>query len=241
MSSGKRRRDGGGSSNNDDQEKRYKRARADRGNDDDDDDDDDGPLEYHERGQTRSGQRFAKANVGHFGSIDELLASHSRLLDLESAVSTRIYRIGPRGGNLIQATLRYSVRHDNIRQSLLDNFIRLFREHSENREDGFEVIVTFNAILANADRTSFSVFYGHDYRANNPVGAATELKYMDRSYTVRTLGDVARLPTTFDFDRLAEAHRHFFEDASGVTIARFLNVVYLVYRYVRVRAARRQQ
>ena len=117
---------------------------------------------------------------------------------------------------------------------MLDNFIRLFREHTENREDGFEVIVTFNAVLSNADRTSFSVFYGHDYRAGNQIGAAPELRYMDRSYLVRTLGDVRRLPTAFDFDRLAEAHRHFFAE-SGVSIARFLNIVYLVYRYVRVR------
>ena len=206
------------------------------GNDDDDDDDDDQyfDLTYQERGQTRSGRRFAQANVGHFGSIAELLASHQRLLDLEAAVSTRIFRIGPHGGNLIQATFRYSVRHENIRQSLLDNFIRLFREHTENREDGFEVIVTFNAVLSNADRTSFSVFYGHDYRAGNQIGAAPELRYMDRSYLVRTLGDVRRLPTAFDFDRLAEAHRHFFAE-SGVSIARFLNIVYLVYRYVRVR------
>lgn len=202
-----------------------------------DDGDDGEELEYLERGQTRSGHRFAVANVGYYETIPDLLASHRRLLELESSMSTRIFRIGPRSGNLIQATLRYSVNNENIRASLLDNFISLFREHTENREDGFEVIVTFNAVLANADRTSFSVFYGHDYRADNRLGAASELRYMDRSYTVRTLGDVSRLPTTFDFERLAEAHRHFFAQ-SGVSIARFLNVVYLVFRYVRVTARR---
>ena len=194
-------------------------------------------LTYQERGQTRSGRRFAQANVGHYGSIGELLASHQRLLDREAAVSSRIFRIGPSGGNLIQATLRYSVRHENIRQSLLDNFIRFFREHTENRTDGFEVIVTFNAVLANADRTSFSVFYGHDYRAENQIGAAPELRYGGRSYLIRTLGDVQRLPTAFDFEQLAETHRHFFAE-SGVSIARFLNIVYLVYRYVRVQRRR---
>ena len=44
-------------------------------------------LTYQERGQTRSGRRFAQANVGHYGSIGELLASHQRLLD---RVSRRI-------------------------------------------------------------------------------------------------------------------------------------------------------
>ena len=63
------------------------------------------------------------------------------------------------------------------------------------------------------------------------AGAAPKLSYCSTSYLIRTLGDVYRLPVEFDFDALAEAHRHSFEQ-SGVRIARFLNVVYLVYRYV---------
>jgi len=193
-------------------------------------------LEYIERGRTRSGKRFALANVGHYPSIGSLLADHERLLELETPISTRVFRVGAHTGNLIQATLRYSVRHDNIADSLLDNFIRLFREHTENREDGFEVIVTFNAVLRNSDSTSYSIFYGHDFRAGNLAGAAPELRYRS-AYLVRTLGDVGKLPTTFNFDQLAEAHRHSFEE-SGVSIARFLNVVYLVYRYVKLKGRR---
>jgi len=192
--------------------------------------------EYQERGQTRSGRRFAQANVGHYPSIQALLADHERLLERETPMTTRVFRIGAATGNLIQATLRYSVRHNNIGESLMNNFIRLFREHSESRNDGFEVIVTFNAVLRNSDSTSFSVFYGHDFRAGNLAGAAPELRYRS-AYLVRTLGDVANLPVEFDFDRLAEAHRHSF-DQSGVSIARFLNIIYLVYRYVRVRPRR---
>jgi len=189
---------------------------------------------YRERGATRSGRRFAQANVGHYTSLERLLAGHRRLLELESETSTRIFRLGSDQGSLIQSTLRFSVRHPNLRQALLQRFSELFREHTEGRFSGFEVVVTFNAVLSNPEGTSFSVFYGHDFRAGNLAGAAPELSYRSREYLVRTLGDVARLPVEFDFDRLAEDHRHAFEQ-SGVRIARFLNIIYLVYRYVSVR------
>lgn len=191
---------------------------------------------YHERGQTRSGRRFAQLNVGYFPSIPRLLAARPRLLEAEAASSDKVFRLGTNQGWLVQTTLRFSVHHSNLRQSLLRQFVQLFRQHSEGRESGFEVVVTFNAILSNPEGTSFSVFYGHDFRAGNLAGAAPELGY-GSTYLVRTLGDVARLPTTFDFERLAETHKHSFEQ-SGVHIARFLNVVYLVFRYVPI--SRRQ-
>ena len=194
---------------------------------------------WFERGYTRSGRRFAQGNVGYYPTIQHLLAHHPRLLQREEAISNRVFRIGANQGSLIQTTIRFSVRHDNIREALLDHFSRLFAEHNEGREDGFEVTVTFNAVLSNAEGTSFSLFYGHDFRAGNLPGAAPELRY--QTSLVRTLGDVARLPVTFDFERLAEAHRHSFEN-SEVHVARFLNIIYLVCRYVSInRRAQRQQ
>jgi len=184
---------------------------------------------YAERGETRSGRRFAQRNFGHYPSLRHLEAAHPRLLQLEAPLSQRGFRIGVNRGTLVQATLRFSTRHPNIRAGLLDHFAQLFQEHVEDTESGFEVVVTFNAALSNAQSNSFSVFYGHDFRANNVAGAAPELSHS--TYFVRTLGDVGRLPVEFNFEELAEAHRHAFEQ-SGVHIAKFLSVVYLVYRYV---------
>lgn len=191
-----------------------------------------------ERGQTRSGRRWAQANFGHYPTLRHLLEARALLLRPEAVISQRVFEIGPNRGHLIQATLRFSTRHPNIRAALLEHFARLFQEHVEERESGFEVVVTFNAALSNAAGTSFSVFYGHDFRAGNVAGAAPELTY--NTYLVRTLGDVGRLPVNFDFEQLAEAHRHSFSD-SGVHIARFLNIVYLVYRYVPVTRYRARQ
>jgi len=189
-----------------------------------------GRADYEERGQTRSGRRFAQANVGHYGSVAELLRHHQRLLELESPISLRYFRVGRDQGSLLQATLRFSVQHSNIRQSLLVHFTSLFREHVEGSRTGFEVLVTFNAVLGTREGDSFSVFYGHDYRAGNLLGASPELRY-GRPYVVRTLADVARLPVRFDFEALANAHRHSFAH-SGVRVERFLNIVYLVYRFM---------
>jgi len=187
-------------------------------------------MVYEERGHTRSGRQFAQGNVGHFTSVAQLRAHHWRLLELETTLNQRLFEVGADQGWLIQATLRYSIRNERIRTSLLERFVRLFREHNEGRESGFEVLVTFNAILSNADGTSFSVFYGHDYRAGNFGGGAPELRYRS-TYLVRTVGDAARIPVDFNYEELAEAHRHMFEK-SGVHIHSFLNIVYLVYRYV---------
>lgn len=185
---------------------------------------------HQEKGETRSGRRFVQANFGnHYTSVLRAEAAHPRLLELESALSQRVFRVGVNRGNLIQTTLRFSVRHQNIRAALLDHFARLFQEHVEEPNAGFEVVVTFNAVLSNAAGDSFSVFYGHDYRAGNVAGAAPELSHS--SHFVRTLGDVARLPVIFNFEELAEAHRHSFE-RSGLHVAKFLSVVYLVYRYL---------
>ena len=185
---------------------------------------------YAERGQTRSGRRFAKANFGHFSSLNELLSRHEKLLVPFAQPSTRYFEIGVNQGSLMQTTIHFSADFTKIKQKLLRTFLELFAEHTEEFNSGFEVLVTFNAVLSNPEGTSFSVFYGHDYRAGNLLGASPELRYGD-PYIVRTLGDVAQLPTVFNFEELAHAHRYAFQH-SGVRIARFLNVVYLVYRFI---------
>lgn len=192
-------------------------------------------MAYAERGATRSGRRFAQANVGHFGSLKELLARHQRLLEPFTAPSTRYFSIGRHQGSLMQTTIRFSSSYKSVKEKLLFAFVELFRQHAEDSDSGFEVVVTFNAVLSNPENTSFSVFYGHDYRAGNLLGASPELRHGE-AHIVRTIGDVSALPTTFDFEELARAHRYSF-DNSGVRVAKFLNIVYLVYRFIPPRKA----
>ena len=187
-------------------------------------------AEYVERGTTRSGRRFAQANFGHFASINEVLSRHHKLLEPFSGPSVKYYSVGNYRGNLMHATLRFATNYPNIKEQLLFSFVNFFRQHTEDSDSGFEVVVTFNAILSNHEGTSFSVFYGNDYRAGNLLGASPELRH-GRPHIVRTIGDVSALPSTFDFEEVARAHRYSFEH-SDVRVARFLNVVYLVTRFI---------
>jgi hypothetical protein len=56
--------------------------------------------------------------------------------------------------------------------------LELFRQHSQNSREGFEVVVTFNAVLTNQTQTSYSVFYGQDFWACNDSGATPKLKQL---------------------------------------------------------------
>jgi hypothetical protein len=71
-----------------------------------------------------------------------------------------------------------------------------------------------------------------DHRANagQTGGAAPELKYGE-TVIVKTLSDVKKIPSTFDFDQLVQTHRHAFENSS-VYVHRFINIVYLIYRFI---------
>jgi len=198
------------------------------------------PRKYVERGTLRSGGRFAKTNAGYFATLSQLLEAHPKLLEEVSPLSLRYVSVGEAdGGSLLQATLRFSTSCQTIGRHLLRTFMRLFREHTEGPHSGFEVLVTFNAVLTNRERNSFSVFYGHDYRADNLAGAAPELRYGEDAIYVSNLSHVGLIPSSFDFERLAVAYRHAF-DQSDLRVERFLNVVYLIYRYVPPPATRQK-
>ncbi len=184
-----------------------------------------------DRGLLRSGARYAARNNPHYSSLSELLSHHRRLLDPAPAVTTRGVRIaGLNSGSLLQTTVRLPFGSAAAEQTLRDLFVDLLREHSESADSGFEVVVTFNAVLTNATETTFSLFYGQDHRASNVAGAAPELRY-GTTFRVRSLLDVGSVPSSFDADELVRAHRHAFEN-SNVHIYAFLNVVYLVYRFI---------
>lgn len=190
-----------------------------------------------ERGSTRSGGRFAKRNQPHHATLRELLQRHPKLLSPEPSVSTQLFRLGRAGAwrgrdlTLVQTAVRFPADHPDPSGFLRQVFLDLFREHTidpASADDGFEVVTTFNAVLSNAQGTSFSVFYGHDYRADNFSGAAPELR-AGSPVMVRSLADVSKIPTKFDLEALASSHRQQFEK-SGVRIERILNVVHLIYR-----------
>jgi hypothetical protein len=188
-------------------------------------------IEQIERGFLRSGTRFAARNNPYYASVAELMSHHRRLTATEPAVTTRSTRIaGLKFGSLLQTTVRFRMDSSVIVSTLRTVFFDLFREHEESGSSGFEVVVTFNAILTNQDASSFSMFYGHDHRADNVAGAAPELKFGGTTI-IRTLLDLDTIPTHFDGEQLLRAHRHAF-DNSNVRIHSFVNVVYLIYRFI---------
>ena len=187
------------------------------------------PVE--ERGATRSGARFAARNVPYYSSVRELLSHHRQLLAPGPVVATRYAAVGSSRGTLLQTTVRFSSESPNIREGLRAVFAGLFRQSSERVGEGFEVVVSFNAILSDSSSTSFSVFYGHDYgsRRSTAGGVHGDLRY-GSSFLVTGPDDVDDLPVSFDFERLTQAHRLSFQN-SDVRVARFINIVYLVYQY----------
>lgn len=187
-----------------------------------------------ERGATRSGARFAARNVPFYASVRELLSHHQQLLQYGPVVSTRHAAVGSSRGTLMQTTIRFRPDHPNLRQGLRTVFSNLFRllpQGSVRGSDGFEVVVTFNAIVTDSAGTSYSVFYGHDYgsAASSGGGVRRDLRY-GGSFLVLEPDDVDNLPVAFDFERLAQTQRLSFEN-SDLRVVRFLNVVYLAYQY----------
>jgi len=185
-----------------------------------------------ERGNLRSGTRFAARNLNYYPTVKELLEHHKRLLSHQPAITTRATRIaGLNFGSLLQTTVRFRFNSTVIKPTLRAVFFNLFREHTPGADTGFEVVVTFNAILASTgEQTTYSIFYGHDHRADNLSGAAPELKY-GATTVVRFLSDVDIIPTNFEQEALIASHRRAFE-SSNVRIHEFINIVYLIYRFV---------
>jgi hypothetical protein len=185
-----------------------------------------------ERGSLRSGARFAARNRPHYSSYRELISHHSRLLENEPAITHRVARIADsRSGNLIQTTVRFRFDSPLIYSTLREVFNELFREHEESSTEGFEVVVTFNAVLTDQESSTFSLFYGQDHRASNDSGAAPELSY-GSTLVVRSMLDVGQIPTSFDSETLVRSHRSAFAH-SNVSVHSFVNVIFLIYRYVR--------
>lgn len=183
--------------------------------------------EPQERGQLRGGARFAARNAPYYSSLRELLSRHQRLLEQGPAVATRYASVA--GGTLLQTTARFRADHPSIRQELVRIFADLFRQQNQGSGSGFEVAVTFNAILASRDNQSFSLFYGQDYRRSSEAGTHSALTF-GSPVRVENLLQVHRIPQEFDFDELLQHHRGAFE-SSDVYVFRFLNVVYLIYQY----------
>jgi len=183
--------------------------------------------ENQERGQLRGGVRFAARNSPYCSSLRVLLSRHQRLLEHNPAVATRYANVA--GGTLLQTTVRFRSDHPSIRQDLTRIFSDLFRQQDRNSGSGFEVAVTFNAVLATRDEQSFSIFYGQDYRRSSETGTHSGLTF-GPSVRVENLLQVHRIPHEFDFEELLRHHRGAFE-SSDVFVVRFLNVVYLIYQY----------
>ena len=85
-------------------------------------------------------------------------------------------------------------------------------------------------MTSSAEQTTYSLFYGHDQRADNLSGAAPELKY-GATTVIRFLSDIDTIPVSFEQESLIAAHRRAFESLN-VRIHEFINIVYLIYHFV---------
>ena len=189
-----------------------------------------GAIDEFFRGATRSGARFTVRNQPHYSSLRQLVSHHRRLFDTRPVVTTNWAAVGSSSAGLLrQTTIRFAAGHADIAGDLRQIFLDLFRTSGVG--DGFEVITTFNVVLSNHQSTSFSVFYGHDYRQDSKTGSHEGLTH-GRPVLVSGLDDVSNLPTSFDFESLSRLHRQAFQD-SDVRVVKFLNIVYLVYQYRR--------
>lgn len=195
---------------------------------------------YKERGALRSGKRFAALNKPYPSTEAELLRRHQKLLEPKAGPFTRRFRIGNNLGDITQTVIRYSPSFLNIATDLRNSFHVLFREAGgEDPRAGFEVSVTFNAILTNQDGTSFSVFYGQDYKPTSDHGVSERLKGTDNSVLVQYLRDIKNIPTSFDLQKVIESSRMAFL-SSNVRIHKIINIVYLIYRFVQGKAGTRR-
>ena len=156
----------------------------------------------------------------------ELLSHHQRLLEPGPVVSTRYVQVSR--GVILQTCARFRSDHPNIRGGLTKVLIELFRE-LENSDEGLEVTITFNAILADKDFTTFSLFYGQDYGEQSLEGAHSKLGF-SKPVIVRNLLHLRRIPTEFDLEDLVRQFSLAFE-SSDIVVARLLNVVYLIHHY----------
>ena len=182
-----------------------------------------------ERGTTRSGRIYASRNKAYYSSEKEALQRHSRLTDPIPAITTRHMSVGNSSVlKLTQTTARFVFNSSYVKDTLRRLFVKLITTYPASSNTGYEVVVTFNALLADEKASTYTVFYGHDHRTENDRGASRELGFGD-TIIVKSLSDVAKIPTSFDHEQLLATHRDAFRD-SGVRIVRFLNVVYLVYR-----------
>lgn len=134
------------------------------------------------RGLTRSGKAYIRQNLSYYNSIQELKSHHTRLFNENLAVSSRFVRLTNRAV-VNQTTARTIFNNSNNFQRIDSVFEDLFSQINQSAEfHGFECVITFNAILANKELSSFSVFYGVDFRETNEAGSAPELRYPCKSY-----------------------------------------------------------
>lgn len=107
---------------------------------------------YEQKPRRRRNRVYAK-------SLKELLRRHKRLTKNPVVISTRESRI-PKipFGSLLTTVVRFHVSVKNKQDILRDLFFDLFREHSESQHEGFEVVVTFNAVLENQVSSFFYFF-----------------------------------------------------------------------------------
>jgi len=79
-----------------------------------------------------------------------LLSHHEKLLQPEPRIFTDEVAISNlTGERLLSSQITFRSDHQTIKKDLKRYFFDLFREYGESSSGGFEVVITFNAVLYN--------------------------------------------------------------------------------------------
>ena len=120
------------------------------------------------------------------------------------------------------ATLRIRYTEPDYKQHLRRMFSKLFEVFGYGQD--WETTVTCNVVLKGTAKPTFSFWYGMDFGTKDYSMQSDEME--SHFVTVRTTGDVEKLPTNFTVEDFADAFYNFHED-SDVTIHSVVNVCYL--------------
>lgn len=117
------------------------------------------PQPSTSRGIIERQDNSKKNNKAYAKSLKELLKRHKRLTLQRVSIRTRESKIPKLPyGTLLETVVRMHVSVKNKLTILRELFFDLFREHSESSREGYEVVITFNAVLENTVSLLFFFF-----------------------------------------------------------------------------------
>jgi hypothetical protein len=134
-----------------------------------------------------------------------------------------------RAVGLVCASVRIRSTEKDFRPHLQKAFLKLFQIFGSGSGKEWEVTATANAVVVGHSKPTFSFFYGMDFGRRDFTLAPSEA---ETNYTVvRSLGDVAKIPTDYSEEHFADAFFNYFAN-SDVSIHSLPNICFLARRLI---------